>query len=197
MDDATWRRGIIARVDDGCDQEYGSSSGGRLATYLRDHRDRMFDEDRDNQERVLAWAWEVATGPIMSPGYVRLRPDIHRLRLGRDDYDGSLFAQATFPVPHHQLNGRVPYAIRDWTTGHRLSTPFPDLEEPDLSDGGSQNVYLVTGDLRIAVKGKFPYISPAAPVDEVKEALAEVVRYLNEELAPKVDAALGIEGARW
>ncbi|MEU6756030.1 hypothetical protein [Streptomyces sp. NPDC046685] len=133
----------------------------------------------------------------MAPGYVRLRPDIHRLRLGVDDYDGSLFAQATFPVPHHQLNGRVPYEMRDWSLGHRLSRPFPELEEPDLHDGGSQAAYLVTGDLRIPVKGKFPYISPEAPVAEVKEALEEIVRYLNEELAPKVDAALGVEGSRW
>ena len=198
MGNSTWRRGLIARVDDTYDQEYGSGRNGRLATYLRDHRDRMFEEDRDNQIRVLVWAWEVATSPIMAPGYVRLRPDLFSLRLGREEWDGALFAEARFPLRHHQLQGRVPYKVTDWATDGLAGEPFPDLYEPSAADSAANRTFLLAeGRLRVPVEAKFPHISQEAPVDEVKEALHEVVRYLNEELAPHVDAALGIEGASW
>ncbi|MFB7592335.1 hypothetical protein [Streptomyces sp. NPDC056169] len=198
MSNSTWRRGLIARVDNAYDEEYGSGRSGRLATYLRDHRDRMFEEDRDNQSRVLVWAWDVATSPVMSPGYVRLRPDLFSLRLGREEWDGTLFAEARFPLPHHQLQGRVPYKMTDWATDGLAGDPFAGLYEPSVSDSSAYGTFfLAEGRLRVPVTAKFPHVSAEAPVAEVKEALLEVVLYLNDELAPRVDAALGIPGASW
>lgn len=189
---------MIAQVNDEYDLEYSSSRAGRLATYLRDHRDRMFEEDRDDDVRVLVWAWGVATPPVMAPGYVRRRPDLSSLRLGQEDWDGALFAEARFPIPHHQMRGRVPYRVRDWDTEGLAGEPFPYLREPCASDSAANRTFfLVEGRLRIPVEAKFPHISPKVSVDEVKEALREVVDYLNENLAPQVDAALGVEGASW
>jgi len=189
---------LIARVNDEYDLEYSSSGDGRLATYLRDHRDRMFEENRDDDVRVLAWAWGVATPPVMAPGYIRIRPDLFSLRLGREEWDGELFAEARFPIPHHQLQGQVPYRVKDWETEGLAGDPFSYREEPCASDGAANRTFFVAeGRLRIPVDAKFPHISPKAPVDEVKEALREVVDYLNENLAPQVDAARGIAGAAW
>jgi hypothetical protein len=78
-------------VDQDYDRAHASDGISRYGAYLRDV---AFEPWTDNDQAVewAAFAWRRATGPVMSPGYVRYHPRVLAARLERSGWDGSLAA---------------------------------------------------------------------------------------------------------
>ncbi|MFC6364257.1 hypothetical protein, partial [Nonomuraea thailandensis] len=115
-----WSSTTLVRIADDYDREMGDSNApldSRYGRYLTQCMNDLWDEDRTDPAAFLVWAWSVGTGPIMSPGYVRIRPDVGAVRLTQSQEDGRLLVEVETPVQHGQLapGALAPYAAaRDW-----------------------------------------------------------------------------------
>src|SRR5512135_182732 len=78
-------------VDRDHDRKYASDGISRYGAYLRD---AAFEPWTDNDQAVewAVFAWRRATGPVMSPGYVRYHPRVLAAGLERSGWDGGLVA---------------------------------------------------------------------------------------------------------
>jgi hypothetical protein len=82
-----------AWLDLGYDREFASDGVSRYGAYLRDRASWWDDDDAESDSvyagaRSAARCWEIANGPIMAPGLVRLHPRILTAHAAVDDYDG-------------------------------------------------------------------------------------------------------------
>jgi hypothetical protein len=102
-----WSTTTLVRIHEDYDREMGDSNApldSRFGRYLSQKLDDgLFEEDRKDPAAFLVWAWYVATPPIMSPGYVRIRPDLGAVRLTTSQEDGRLLVEIETPVQHGQL----------------------------------------------------------------------------------------------
>jgi hypothetical protein len=125
---AATNAGRVCWVDEGWDRANASDRVSRYGAYLRDHRELFADRwgeepdgiTRDPGEFAIA-AFEVASGPIMSPGYVRWHPRVlaHGVDRGIDPDPAWLVCQVSLAsVPSLWLGppwrGWTEYAGRDW-----------------------------------------------------------------------------------
>src|SRR5262249_49859482 len=81
-------------VDRDYDREYASDGISRYGAYLGDATFEPWT-DHDQQVEWAAFTWRRATGPVMSPGYVRYHPRVLAARLERSGWDGGLVADVT------------------------------------------------------------------------------------------------------
>ncbi|MFJ1581581.1 hypothetical protein [Streptomyces sp. NPDC088182] len=189
---ATWTPGIVARIDDEYDRDTASDRISRYGAYLDRHVGEFHEYGEPNTPlpaaEFAAAAWRVATAPIMSPGYVRLRPDIAGVDCGFTD-DGQLMLVVSVPVPHSALSARVPYAWRDWERAPYGFTdgPFHRLVEPEGP------ALLMTAEIRIVVNGlPVPsHVRGAGLLDDARTAVAFLVHHLNDAARPVVEVPTG------
>uniref|UniRef100_UPI003F494EC6 hypothetical protein n=1 Tax=Streptomyces sp. CA-136453 TaxID=3240050 RepID=UPI003F494EC6 len=205
----TWSSITLVRVADDYDREMGDSNApldSRFGRYLTQHMDDLWDEDRTDPAAFLVWAWRVATGPIMSPGYVRIRPDLGAVRLTQSQEDGRLLVEIETPVGHGQLaqSVRPPYsAMRDWeidryaysSDGNHLPLQAPHDE--------SQPALLLAATLRLPTDG-WTLHQPAGKwpveellIDDAKNAIAVAVAGINDIAGHRVAKLIGSEGGHW
>ncbi|MER7952056.1 hypothetical protein ABTY59_32160 [Streptomyces sp. NPDC096079] len=195
----SWDDHLLACIDDDYDREYGDE-GGRFAAYVRknikDFRDAWSDDEAPHEDprRFALAAWRVATGPVMAPGYVRLRPDLHGVRLHIDEWDGALYADVTFPLPQHFLKGpRIPYEWRDWENDDFGFGDYRSMVEPRLENAVTPAV-LTTTVVRITGR-HWELVKPTAYegptlVQEARRALNSIVDHINREAGPQVASIL-------
>ncbi|MGW0948518.1 hypothetical protein ACWD4O_39010 [Streptomyces sp. NPDC002623] len=199
-----WDAHTLVAIDGQYDRDNASDGKSRYGSYLRQNaglfRDAWTDTPRPVQDPIefAVHAWAVATGPIMAPGYVRIRPDLHRVTLHRDDYDGSLYAQIVVPLRHGHISDigrKFPYSWRDWQKEHSWgdSGGYFGLIEPD--PGKSPSV-LAAATVRVPGHDWPGLITPtayegAALVQEAQEAVAGVVAAINADAAPIVAKVVG------
>jgi hypothetical protein len=81
-------------VDHDHDRGHASDGISRYGAYLRD---ATFEPWTDHDQAVewAAFAWRRATGPVMSPSYVRYHPRVRGAQLERSGWDGNLAAAVT------------------------------------------------------------------------------------------------------
>jgi len=191
-----WTATTLARIDDEYDRDNADRPGGsRFAAYVRKAQkdfNPWDDEILDPVEFAVA-AWRTATCPVMSPGYVRHRPDLQRITAHRDDWDGRLVLVVAVPLRHYHLGGpRLPYQWADWQEDRYVSSQeYPQLVEPEPSD----IAVLTSTAVKISAKG-WPLPTPTATegpelVAQVKQMLEVVVDNLNREAGPIVARLLG------
>ncbi|MEO3869556.1 hypothetical protein ABGB18_12055 [Nonomuraea sp. B12E4] len=103
-------------IDAGYDREMASDRVSRYGHYVRDHVEHFreaWDWEQPSPARFAATAWQVATGPIMAPGYVRRHPRLLSAQVEVNDWDGSLIGLAAVVTPWPQ-----PLASsREWRAG--------------------------------------------------------------------------------
>jgi hypothetical protein len=101
------------------DDDHASASDGvsRYGAYLPDHA-HLFDPWGDAADGVTAdpvefaiAAFKVATGPIMSPGYVRWHGRVRNYAATWSEHDGRLLLSVTLAVPSPV---RLPWDWRGW-----------------------------------------------------------------------------------
>ncbi|MFH8520292.1 hypothetical protein ACH4CE_35515 [Streptomyces gelaticus] len=204
----TWSGTNLVTVADDYDREMVDSNApldSRFGRYLAQHMNDLWEEDRTDPKAFLVWAWNVATGPIMSPGYVRIRPDLGSVRLTQSQEDGRLLVQIETPVQHGQLaqGVRPPYsAMRDWETDrYAYSSDGPSrLQAPEDE---SKPALLLAATLRLpADDWKLHQPAGTWPVEELliddaKQAVAVAVAGINEIAGPRVAKLIGAEGGHW
>ena len=194
-----WDGQTLARIDDDYDRDRASNGNSRLGEYLRLNaglfRDGWSDEPAPLRDPVefAVHAWQVATGPIMSPGYVQTRPDLGAVTLHRDDYDGALYADVHVRLLHSQIGGgakRFPYSWQDWESDR---SPWGDTDYRGLEEPGEVKRPAVLASVVVRVPGRewTGLVTPTAYegrtiTAEARETLDAVVRNLNVDAAPIV-----------
>jgi hypothetical protein len=108
---------LVCWIDRDHDRANASDGVSRYGAYLRDHAG-LFNPwgeapdgvTGDPVEFTIA-AFKVATGPIMSPGYVRWHGRVRDYGATWSDHDGSLLLSVTLAVPSPL---RLPWDWRGW-----------------------------------------------------------------------------------
>jgi hypothetical protein len=178
-------------IDHDYDRERASDGVSRYGAYLRDARFEPWTDD-DQHVALAEFAWERATGPVMSTGYVRCHPRILTARLARSGWDGSLIARVDV------LTGQPEYLRRprsddvrgfwhDWPDEYSLARDQIVYYEPGTEELAKRGRYaLASVSLRFTVpSGDLP--DPrghGASLGICREAVAVVVRELNRAVGP-------------
>jgi hypothetical protein len=190
------------RVDQDYDRAHASDGISRYGFYLRD---ATFEPWTDNDQAVewAAFAWRCATGPVMSPGYVRYHPRVLGTHLERSGWDGSLAAGVTLvsawpeqfapalarPV---SLGDRDAY-WQDWPTEY-LGGDVVSYYEPSEADVAARPYALATICLQFTIPSPAvpePPATPAALLAAGQQAVAVMVAELNRIVAPALAALCG------
>ncbi|MFD5564980.1 hypothetical protein [Kitasatospora griseola] len=105
----------LAIADDVADRRDASDSHSRFGSYLALNAHRLHDDGQPLSAQDFAFTvWRIATAPVMSPGYVRHRPDLHGIDLVPYSEDLDVAVRITVPLRHHQLAAPVDHRLADW-----------------------------------------------------------------------------------
>ena len=188
-------------VDRDYDRAHASDGISRYGAYLRD----VTFEPWTDHDRAVEWAvfaWRRATGPVMSPGYVRYHPQVLAAQLERSSWDGSLAAAVTLissrpgelKTPQARglkLGGRQAY-WQDWPIECLGDTA--SYHEPSEADIADRPYLLATVSLQFTVPSAAlpePPATSAALLSAGQQAVAVVVAELNRTVGPVLAAGLG------
>jgi hypothetical protein len=183
------------------DEEMASDGESRYGAYVRDAvaADRYawdMDHDEDRRHEFAALAWRNATGPVMSPGYVRYHHRIRGARVYRSGWDGALLASVTVATPPPAAIARLG-TWSDWPTELSGGQYIP--VDPYEEQIGNSAKYRGTGYALTAVHLEFPLPDvalPALPSSPDSPAVARtaavavgaLVGALNDIVTPVIDA---------
>lgn len=143
--------GTLVIVDDNADQENASDGRSCYGAYLA-HRAHRFQSDGVplTAAEFAVEAWTTATGPVMSPAYAAVRPDLLAVTAHLGDDDG-MFLRIDMPMRHAALAHRPDRRLADWTPD--LSStgrgPYRRLYWPDPN----QAALVTTASLIIPIPG--------------------------------------------
>ena len=178
-----WTPTTIVYVDRDEDREKASDGKSRFGVYLTEYNRDRFDPWEDGEPlsaaEFAAAAWDVATPPIMAPGFARRRPDLLSItaRLTEERHD--LYFDIAVPI--HQHRDSMPdYQWRSWKT-ERGDGDYRYHHEPE----GDRPALITTTVVRIpAADWALP--APVAAKDELLVATAidyveAIARQLNEK----------------
>src|SRR5262249_25694959 len=188
-------------VDREYDRSHASDGISRYGAYLRD---ATFEPWTDHDQAVewAVFAWERATGPVMSPGYARYSPRVLSAQLDRSGWDGSLAAGATLGScwPEQFTTARAKSVKlgdkdaywQDWPAESRggITCYF----EPGEADVAARPYLLTTVSLQFTVPpAALPQLpaTPAAGLSAGQHAVAAVVAGLNRIVGPVLAAGFG------
>jgi hypothetical protein len=189
-------------IDRDYDREYASDGISRYGAY---RRDVAFEPWTDHDQAVewAAFAWQGATGPVMSPGYVRYHSRVLSTQLERSGWDGSLVAAVNLVSAWpEQLTRALARAVRlgdkdaywqDWPTEHR-GGDTTCYYEPSEADVAARPYLLTTLSLQFTVLSATlpqPPATPTARLSAGQQAVATVVAELNRIVGPVLAAGLG------
>src|SRR5215471_19003836 len=188
-------------VDREYDRAHASDGISRYGAYLRD---AAFEPWTDHDQAVewAVFAWRRATGPVMSPGYVRYHPRVLSAQLERSGWDGSLVAGVTLvsswpeqfttaPARSVKLGDKDAY-WQDWPAESRGGTSRH--YEPSEADVAARPYLLTTLSLQFTVpSGALPQppATPAARLSAGQQAVTAVVAELNRIVGSVLAAVLG------
>jgi hypothetical protein len=123
----------VCWVDRGYDRAAASNGVSRYGAYLAGHVG-LFDPWGEDADGVTAdpvefaiAAFRVATGPIMSPGYLRWHGRVQDHTAGRSEHDGRLLLSVTLAVPSPV---RLPWDWRGWERDVHDHWLVPDDRRP-------------------------------------------------------------------
>lgn len=189
-------------VDRDYDRAHASDGVSRYGAYLRD---ATFEPWTENDQAVewAAFAWRRATGPVMSPGYVRYHPRVLGAHVERSGWDGSLAAGVTLVSAWpEQFAPALARAVKlgdrdaywqDWPTEY-LGGVTVSYYEPSEADVAARPYVLATVSLQFTVPSAAlpePPATSAALLSAGQQAVAVVVAELNRITVPVLAAGLG------
>ncbi|GAB7182175.1 hypothetical protein ATKI12_2006 [Kitasatospora sp. Ki12] len=186
----------LAFVDDDYDRRHASDGNSRFGVYL----DRYAGLPREGEPpytgaEFAVVAWGIATAPVMSPGYVRIRPDLLAVTAHpAEDDPTALVLRITAPVPHHALATRPrPGRWLDWERDCHDRGPWSPTVEP-IPD--RRPVMLLSAYLCLPVPAATLVVPTANRVGpeltgQAKAAVAVLAEHVNRLAGPAVAALLG------
>lgn len=199
-----WTPTTLVQIDEATDRDRASDGRSRYGVYLRQQKPKgwFLDDDEARDPSAFArFAWAAGTGPVMSPAYAVVRPDLD-IRLTRAEEDGSLLVLVDVRLHHDALTKehRPPYRIATWETVHGIGDgDYPARIEPENE---SKTALLLTATLRVS-GAAWDLWQPSgelegeALTDDAKSAVRRLAELINEHVGPKVAALLGSESGRW
>src|SRR5690348_9987576 len=181
-------------VDREYDRSHASDGISRYGAYLRD---AAFEPWTDHDQAVewAVFAWERATGPVMSPGYIRYHPRVLGARLERSGWDGSLVAGVTLVSAWpEQITRALARAVRlgdreaywqDWPAEYR-GGGTACYYEPSEADIAARPYLLTTVSVQFAVRPAALPDPPAAAdrLEAERQAVDVVLAELNRVVGP-------------
>ena len=188
-------------VDRDYDRSHASDGISRYGAYLRN---AAFEPWTDHDQAVewAVFAWERATGPVMSPGYVRYHPRVLGARLERSGWDGSLAAGVSLVSAWpEQLTGALARAVQlgdreaywqDWPAEYRGGAAC--YYEPSEADIAARPYLLTTVSVQFTVPTATlpdPPVAPTARLEAGRQAVAVVLAELNRVVGPVLRAVCG------
>lgn len=199
-----WHDQLLVRIDEDYDHDRASDRRSRYGVYLEQNadlfRDSWSDEPAplDDPVEFAVHAWRVATGPVMSPGYVQRRPDLGGVELRRDEDDGSLLAIVQVPLRHAQIGGnakRFPYTWQDWGQARAWASDDPHYPGLVPPESFKRPAVLATAEVIVPGHGWNGLITPSVYggpklVTEAKAVLEALVEQINVDAGPVVDKLL-------
>ncbi|MFF2626004.1 hypothetical protein ACFVUN_09570 [Kitasatospora griseola] len=178
-------RSTLAIADDVADRRDASDGHSRFSSYLAYNANLLHEDGDPLSAREFAFAvWQIATAPVMSPGYIRIRPDLHSLTLVSygEDLD-QVALRAEVPLRHHQLATPVDHRLSDWQRDvWATDGTFTALKEPRPT---GRNALLVTATLLLPVPA-YDLITPTATAPgwrmtaQAKDAVAALAAWANK-----------------
>ena len=186
-------------IDYDYDRENASDDVSRFGAYVRNASSiaeswkGTWDDAQVRQTRFAAAAWETATTPVMSPGYIRRYPRVIGARVEFNAWDATLTGAVELVAPWPEPLARS----RDWQHG----TWWQDWPVESL---GVQEVYREPGEDELAAHAYLmasarlqfplrpPMRLPSAPsglrdcVDRACEAVEALVIAMNAAITPVI-----------
>jgi hypothetical protein len=182
-------------IDRDYDREQASNSISRYGAYLRDASFEPWTDD-DQAVEWAVFAWRRATGPVMSPGYVRYHPRVLAAQLERSGWDGSLIVGVSLVSAWpEQLTRALARGVRlgeqdaywqDWPTEYR-GGDITCYYEPSEADVAARPYLLAAIGLQFTVPSAElpePPATSAALLSAWQQAVAVVVAELNRIVGP-------------
>jgi hypothetical protein len=154
------------------------------------------DDPDDRNARFASAVWEVATGPVMSPGYIRSHGRVLSADVHVSSWDGSLAAAAGLAVPWpaqlartREWQGDVYW--RDWQQ-QSLMGAAPYWRGPDEEEEARGPHLLTTAMLMFPLRGLAalpnPRSGPGGGLTRAARAAArELVRAMNAVITPVIE----------
>ncbi|MGX4738437.1 hypothetical protein [Kitasatospora griseola] len=180
----SFTRSTLAIADDVSDRRDASDGHSRFGSYLARNAHRLHDDGRPLSAQDFAFAvWRIATAPIMSPGYLRFRPDLHAVTLvpHREDLD-RVAIRIDVPLRHHRLAARPDHRLADWQRDvWATADGFTALAEPRHT---GRTALLATATLLLPVPDHV-LIAPTATepgwrmTSQAKDAVTALVIWAN------------------
>ncbi|WP_369380359.1 hypothetical protein [Streptomyces sp. cg36] len=194
----------LAIIDEQYDLDRASDGRSRYGVYLHQQNlgDWFWDDEIDPAD-FARFAWHVATGPIMSPAYVKTRPDLGPIRIVRAEDDGAPLVEVEVPLRHSALTREIrpPYRVGDWDYGP-LDLDGGDYRALLIPRDETKPALLITSTLRVPAGDWITHrpsgeLKGEALVDDAKAAVTLLAAAINEKVGPTVAALLGDETGRW
>lgn len=174
-------------IDAAYDRQTASDRISRFGAYVRD-RAGMTAEWWDNPDAAAEWAvwiWQVATPPIMAPGYVGHHPRILSAQVIRSGWDGSLCGQVDviidLPV--------APSVVGRWRGWSQ--SPFGGLEGPDERQATEGRYLLPHADASAPLDIDLSRLRPPSTYDDLtgaaRAAVDELAATMNRAFTDLID----------
>jgi hypothetical protein len=193
--------GELVRVDEVYDREFASNGVSRYGAYVRS-RAHLFADEGTPLDPVgfTVLAWEIANSPVMSPGYVRRRPDIEAVTCRHSEEPGALVADVEVRVRWPaELPRSGPLAgWRSWA----LEDSWGDQPPRNVEPGDDKPALLITAHMWVPIPElslpapRWPTLPGDVNVADAKRAVAAVCRHVNAAAGPVVSALRGSGGQR-
>ncbi|MDA0637632.1 hypothetical protein OUY22_29850 [Nonomuraea sp. MCN248] len=162
------------------DQQFDRDRDGRYAVHVRKNLD-AFDWGDIAPVRFACAAWELATPPSLSPGYVRWDRRVLEATCVRNTWDGSLTARVRLvsPLPAQLTSSRAWWRDRGWLGWQEMFGQYVEPSQQDLA----RHPFLRAG---LLVEAPVPLDDlppePEGPHDEVEQSAVRAVTVLTREL---------------
>ncbi|MFG1858934.1 hypothetical protein ACGFJT_44365 [Actinomadura geliboluensis] len=148
----------------------------------------------DGRHAFASMAWRAATGPVMSPGYVRYHPLISGANVFRSHWDGSLAATVELRTPPPAGLARM-HRWRSWPTesnGDEYVPVSPSEQDvarrSDLSAGYALTTVTLAFALHdLALPDPPPTPDSPALAHTAAVAVGSLVGALNDVVTPVID----------
>lgn len=183
------RANDLVWADDAYDLNYASDGSSRFGAYLR-QRSADLDGPELNAASYAATVWRVATGPVMSPGYVQLNPTVWSVMCRPGEESERLVIEIDVRIAWPQ-ELRDHEQLREWSTWSYDRVGDSRVMPPEAA-----MAFLPSARLQLPIDGAaLPAPSGSADVVAAKRAVVVLCRIVNGIAGPVVAAALDPAGA--
>lgn len=188
---SVWNPTTLVHVDRDYDRRNSGQGGSRFGSYVSARTQEIDEEDRTDRAEFTAWAWRIATPPVMSPGYVEIRPDLS-VTFDRDE-DGDPVVKVVVPLPHRALarEHRPGYEVGDWEAPYGRGETYPKLWGPAYV---KRPTVLASATLLVPARDWDLFVPSGGAeqlVDDAQLAVETAARLINEYVGPQVADLLG------